>query len=65
MTDRLRADPEFIRVLKAKAALCGMSVKEYTRDLAMKDLTPSLPLNQTYKLGVGANDEKKPFKFKI
>ena len=59
MTDnRIRADPEFIKMVKINAACEGISVREYTKRLAKShSVSDRLPLNVK-------SDEKKGF-FKI
>jgi len=64
MTDRMRVDPKFCKMIKTQAAMRGISIKNYTRQLAEKEELSSLPLNNTYKDAVSAY-EKKTFKFKI
>ena len=64
MTDRIRVHPSYCKLLKAKAAMRGISIKNYTKQLAEQEELSSLPLNNTYREAVGAY-EKKAFKFKF
>lgn len=65
MSDRIRVHPEYGRMIKAKAAACGMSIREYTRQLAGEEPLSSLSLNNTFKDKFGVQNEKKSFKFTL
>ena len=60
--DRMRASPEYIKMMKVKAALAGLTMRKYTEKLAqdenggllaLKDISPVIKDNDKPKFRMG------------